>query len=59
MRRWPVIILDDTQHWCEEVDTAYVAQASLNPSYRSAYLADDTTPLYVRAPAISKANRVS
>ena len=51
--------LDDTQHWREEIDTAYVAQASLDPSYRSAYLADDTTPLYVRAPAISKANRVS
>ena len=49
--------LDDAHHWREEIDTAYVAQASLNPSYRSAYLADDTTPLYVRAPAISKANR--
>ena len=49
--------LDNAHHWREEIDTAYVAQASLNPSYRSAYLADDTTPLYVRAPAISKANR--
>ena len=48
---------DDARHWCEEIDTAYVAQAALDSVYRAAYLSAESTPLYVRAPAISKVKR--
>jgi len=46
-------------HRFDEIDVGYLAQMSLDPRFRSSFLTDETSPLYVRAPAISKAKQAS
>ena len=48
-----------TGHRFEEIDVGHVAQMSLDPTFRSVFLTSETSPLYVRAPAISKAKQAS